>query len=99
MDLRRGGPGVIVLRSSTMSVLAHAAQHTFRDYLALEASGNVKHEYFQGEIYAMAGGTPAHGALQVAVPSLLFPQTRGGPCRAHGSRLVVAELYDAATPA
>lgn len=75
-----------------MSVLAHAAQHTFRDYLALEASGNVKHEYFQGEIYAMAGGTPAHAALQVAVPSLLFPQMRGGPCRAHGADLRVRVL-------
>jgi Uma2 family endonuclease len=75
-----------------MSALAHAAQHTFRDYLALEASGNVKHEFYQGEIYAMAGGTPAHAALQVAVPSLLFSQIRGGPCRAHGADLRVRVL-------
>lgn len=75
-----------------MSALAHGAQHSFRDYLALEDSGNVKHEYYQGEIYAMAGGTPAHAALQLAVPSLLFPQIRNGPCRAHGADLRVRVL-------
>ncbi len=75
-----------------MSGLAHAAHYTFRDYLALEESGNVKHEFYQGEIYAMAGGTPAHAALQVAVPSLLFPQIRGGTCRAHGAVLRVRVL-------
>lgn len=75
-----------------MSALAHAAHHTFRDYLALEASGNVKHEFYAGEIYAMAGGTPTHAALQVAVPSLLFPQTRHGACRAHGADLRVRVL-------
>lgn len=75
-----------------MSAFAHAAQHTFRDYLALEESGNVKHEYYQGEIYAMAGGTLAHAALQVAVPNLLFPQIRKGPCRAHGADLRVRVL-------
>jgi Uma2 family endonuclease len=75
-----------------MSALAHAAHHTFRDYLALEASGNVKHEFYKGEIYAMAGGTPVHAALQVAVPSLLFPQIRGSSCRAHGADLRVRVL-------
>jgi Uma2 family endonuclease len=75
-----------------VSSRAHAAHHTFRDYLALEASGNVKHEFYLGEIYAMAGGTPAHAALQVAVPSLLFPQMRAGACRAHGADLRVRVL-------
>ena len=30
---------------------------TFRDYLDLEEASNVKHEYFAGEIYAMASGS------------------------------------------
>jgi Uma2 family endonuclease len=53
---------------------------------------NVKHEYLDGQIYAMAGGTPEHAALQVAVPSLLFPQIRAARCRAHGSDLRVHVL-------
>lgn len=85
---KRLGGGIL----GPMSSLAHAAHHTFQDYLALEASGNVKHEYYRGEIYAMAGGTPAHAALQLAVPNLLFPQIRNGPCRAHGADLRVRVL-------
>jgi Uma2 family endonuclease len=61
--------------------------YTFAEYLALEQASNVKHEYFNGEIYAMAGGTPAHAALAVAVSSSLFAQLRGGPCRVFSSDL------------
>ncbi|MFO0586168.1 MAG: Uma2 family endonuclease [Polyangiaceae bacterium] len=72
-----------------MSSGAHLVRYTFREYLALEASANVKHEYLDGQIYAMAGGTPEHAALQAAISGLLFPQLRSGRCRAHGSDLRV----------
>jgi Uma2 family endonuclease len=62
-------------------------RYTFGEYLALEEAANVKHEYFNGEIYAMAGGTPEHAALAVAVSSSLFAQLRGGPCRVFSSDL------------
>jgi Uma2 family endonuclease len=75
-----------------MSVPAHAVHYLWRDYLALERASNVKHEYLDGQIYAMAGGTPQHAALQLAVPNLLFPQLRAGRCRAHGSDLRVRVL-------
>jgi Uma2 family endonuclease len=64
-----------------MSAPARRHQYTFAEYLSFEASSNVKHEYLDGEIYAMAGGTPEHGALATAVSSLLFAQLRGGRCR------------------
>jgi Uma2 family endonuclease len=70
-----------------MSAPVHPVHYTWDEYLALERASNVKHEYLDGQIYAMAGGTPAHAALQAAVPSLLFPQIRAGRCRAHGSDL------------
>jgi hypothetical protein len=40
----------------------HAAlpRHTLADYLALEEASNTKHEFLEGEIYGMAGGTPEH---------------------------------------
>lgn len=62
---------------------------TFRDYLALEEASNVKHEYFAGEIYAMAGGTPEHAALAVAVSAALFDQLAGSDCRVFSSDLRV----------
>ncbi len=65
------------------------ARHTYTDYLALEASSNVKHEYLGGQIYAMAGGTPEQAALAAAVSGLLFPQLRGSSCRGYDSNLRV----------
>lgn len=62
---------------------------TFRDYLDLEEASNVKHEYWAGEIYAMAGGTPEHAALSVAVSAAILDQLAGGDCRVFSSDLRV----------
>ncbi|WP_437279071.1 Uma2 family endonuclease [Sorangium sp. So ce375] len=68
---------------------AHHFHTTYAEYLALEASSNVKHEYLDGQIYAMAGGTPEHAALAAAVIGLLFPELRRGRCRAYDADLRV----------
>jgi hypothetical protein len=44
-------------------------RYTFQEYLTLEASSTVRHEFLAGEIYAMPGGTPQHAALAMAVGS------------------------------
>ena len=75
-----------------MSTPIHAVHYGFREYLSLESASNVKHEYLGGQIYAMAGGSPEHAALQLAVPNLLFPQLRTGRCRAYGSDLRIRVL-------
>ncbi len=75
-----------------MSAPVHAVHYGWREYLSLEAASNVKHEYLGGQIYAMAGGSPEHAALQLAVPRLLFPQVRTGRCRAYGSDLRIRVL-------
>lgn len=75
-----------------MLLPAHAVHYSYADYLALEASCNVKHEFLDGQIYGMAGGTPEHAALKAAVTGLLFPQIRGGRCRAHDADLRVRVL-------
>lgn len=72
-----------------MTSPAHRIHYTLADYLALEASSNVKHEYLDGQIYGMAGGTPEHAALAAAVIGILFAQLRGGRCRAHDADLRV----------
>ncbi|HSY48461.1 MAG TPA: Uma2 family endonuclease [Thermoanaerobaculia bacterium] len=67
----------------------HKIHYTYAEYLALEASSNVKHEFLGGQIYAMAGGTPEHAALAAAVIGLVFTQLRGGNCRAYDADLRV----------
>ena len=37
---------------------------SYADYLELERNSDEKHEYYGGEIYAMAGGTSEHARLQ-----------------------------------
>jgi len=69
-----------------------SAHYAWREYLTLEGGSNIKHEYLDGQIYAVAGGTPAHAALQLAVPNLLLAQLRTGRCRALGSDLRVRVL-------
>jgi Uma2 family endonuclease len=72
-----------------MSVPLHQSNFSYADYLALEASSNVKHEFLGGQIYAMAGGTPEHAALAASAIGLLFAQLRGGNCRTYDSDLRV----------
>ena len=54
--------------------------YTYAEYLALEEWSPVRHEYLEGEIYAMAGGTPDHAALAGAVIALIRPMLPAG-CR------------------
>ena len=49
----------------------------------------MKHEYLDGQILAMAGGTLEHAALAASVIGLLFPQLRDGRGRAHDADLRV----------
>ena len=67
---------------------ARRLHYTYAEYLAaLEVSG-VKLEYCDGEIYAMAGGTPAHADLAAAMIRLLGNALLGR-CRVSSSDLKV----------
>jgi Uma2 family endonuclease len=50
------------------------------EYLAGEALSQVKHEYIDGEIYAMAGSSDAHAAIVRNVIMTVGPHLRGGGC-------------------
>jgi Uma2 family endonuclease len=75
-------------------VAAPAPRHryTFDDYLELEDVAQVRHEFFDGEIYAMAGGTPEHAAMAAAVTTILGRQLGSTPCRVYSSDLRVRVL-------
>lgn len=73
---------------------ARAPRHhySFEDYLALEEIAGVRHEFFDGEIYGMAGGTPEHAAMAGAITSVLGAQLANRPCRVYSSDLRVRIL-------
>jgi Uma2 family endonuclease len=54
-----------------MSTTARRLHYTDEQYLGLEEESSVRHEYLDGEIYAMAGGSPDHAALAAVVIHLL----------------------------
>ncbi len=60
-----------------------------QEYLSLEREAEAKSEYFQGNIYALAGATPRHTAIVANLLYLLVGQFKGKPCMAHGSDLRV----------
>lgn len=52
---------------------ARRYHHSYADYLALEKQSPFKLEFSDGEIFAMAGGTPEHGALAMRFAILCAP--------------------------
>jgi Uma2 family endonuclease len=60
----------------------------FSDYLVIEEmSREVKHEFVNGEIFAMADGSVEHAALSSAIGALLTAQLRGQRCRVYSADL------------
>lgn len=62
-----------------------ARRTTYDEYLALEARSDTKHEYVDGVVVAMAGGTLEHARLAAEVVHLLRGSLEGRPCRIFGS--------------
>ncbi len=60
------------------------------EYLAFERASDEKHEYVNGEVFAMSGGTSAHALVAanmlVALANALFDR----PCRVFGSDMKIA---------
>jgi Uma2 family endonuclease len=65
------------------------ARMSYGEYLAAEEISAIRHEYLRGEIYAMAGGTPPHARLALAIGSDLRVALAGRPCGVFGSDLRV----------
>jgi Uma2 family endonuclease len=62
-------------------------RYTYADYVALELESPTKHEFLDGEIYAMAGGSEEHSALSAEVLRVLGNAVGDRPCRVHTSDL------------
>ncbi|MBL9039491.1 MAG: Uma2 family endonuclease [Archangium sp.] len=58
---------------------------SFTEYLAAEARSDVKHEYLDGDVWAMAGGTLEHARLASEFTRLVGNALQGRPCRVFSS--------------
>jgi Uma2 family endonuclease len=67
---------------------------TPEEYFEFESTSETKHEYFQGEIYAMSGGSLKHALIATNTSTALNIQLRKSTCRVFQSdlRLQVAAL-------
>ena len=55
------------------------------EYLAMEEVADYKSEYFNGEIFAMSGGTPDHSSVAVNIATELNRLLAPRPCRVFNS--------------
>lgn len=63
------------------------------EYLEWERDQTERHEYWEGEIFAMAGGTPRHAALAARVARSLGAQLPAG-CEVYSSDLQLGVATD-----
>jgi Uma2 family endonuclease len=58
---------------------------TLAEYFALEAEGEIKHEYIDGEIYPMTGGTDKHSRIAANAIGAFFAQLSDSDCFVYAS--------------
>jgi Uma2 family endonuclease len=63
--------------------------YTVEDYLARERQSDERHQYVDGQIYAMAGESPAHSTLCFNLIAILGAQLRGKPCRGYSPNMKI----------
>jgi Uma2 family endonuclease len=62
-------------------------RYTIEEYIRLESVAQEKHEFHDGEILAMSGGSPEHSLIIVNTSSAIHTRLRGKPCRNYESNL------------
>jgi len=50
------------------------------EYFSLEEKAVIRHEYYEGEIFAMAGGSHEHAVLMANTSGAVVPRLRGQKC-------------------
>ena len=63
--------------------------YNVEDYFAIEESSAIKHEFFGGEIFAMAGASLRHNRINGNVYAALRARLQGTPCEAFSNDLRV----------
>ena len=60
---------------------------TEAEYLEIERRAERKSEYYQGEMFAMAGASPRHAGIVTNLVGQLWQQLKGRPCQAYSNDL------------
>ncbi|HYV06815.1 MAG TPA: Uma2 family endonuclease, partial [Blastocatellia bacterium] len=64
-------------------------RYTPEEYLAYERASDTKHEYLNGEIFAMGGASSRHVLIVTNLVVELGSQVKGGPCLVYSTDLRV----------
>ena len=59
------------------------------DYVAMEEAAEYRSEFYNGEIYAMSGGTPAHSRIALDSAYAMIDAFRPGGCEVFESGLMI----------
>jgi Uma2 family endonuclease len=70
----------------------HFPQFTPAEYLDWEEQQEFRHEFVDGEVYAMTGGTVNHSEIAVNLSTILKNHLRGSGCRVLNSDVKVQTL-------
>src|SRR5438128_281775 len=69
-----------------MATSPHRLRMSVEEYLELDRSSpGAKYEYIDGEVYMMAGGSPAHARIAATLIREIGNHVRGGPCDVYTS--------------
>lgn len=74
-------PPAMGFAASVMNAKVQPTRMSYEEYLVFSESADVKHEYVNGEIWAMAGGSIDHSGVAQQLGTLLNVALRGRPCR------------------
>lgn len=72
-----------------MSLPQTHVEHTVAEYLALEREAEERHEFLDGQIFAMAGESPEHGAICINLSRIISTSLLGTPCQAFSKNVKV----------
>ncbi len=61
-------------------MLPHLQKMTIEEYLECEPLQELRYEYFNGEVFAMTGGTIHHNDIALNLYRALYPHLRARGC-------------------
>lgn len=75
-------PTGTILENAPMALPKPKPRYSVDEYLEMERAADERHMYIDGDIFAMAGESPAHADVSSNTLMLVASQLKGTPCRA-----------------